>query len=72
MGELLKKYGTINVGPKQCCVELNAPIDSESGGIVHIHYDDIRFDMSQLEFYQMVTALNLASENLKRIKGDTL
>ncbi len=72
MGELLKKYGTIKLGSKAFDIELNAPINDETGGIVHIQNEKVRLEMSQLDFYELVTSLNLAKMNLLKIKGDNI
>lgn len=69
MGELIKKYGNINIGKSAYQVELNAPI-FEDGGTVHIQSETARIEMSQRDFYQIVCNMNLALENLKIIKGD--
>lgn len=69
MGEVIRKYGSIEVKGKIYYVELNGPINKESGGIVHIQSIDERMEMSQVEFYQMVGALNLAKVNLEKMKG---
>lgn len=69
MGELLKKYGEINVKNRDFDIELNAPIDERHGGIVHIQSDDLRMEMSQIDFYRFAACVNLAKENLLHIKG---
>ena len=70
MGEHIKDIGHIEYKGRKMRVELNGPIDLDSGGTIHIHSDTIRIDMSQLDFYKMATQLNLARENLRRMKGD--
>lgn len=69
MGELLKKYGKIDLKGRLYDIELNAPIRPKIGGIIHIQSDDIRLEMTQADFYKFVTNVNLAKENLLRIKG---
>lgn len=70
MGELIKTYGKVNINGKEYEVELNAPIEGDAGGIVHIQNKKSRIEMSQADFYQMVTLLNLAKKNLEIMKGD--
>lgn len=69
MGELIKKYGVLNIKGRLFDIELNAPLDADNGGIVHIQSDDIRMEMSQLDFYRLVGCVNLAKTNLLHIKG---
>lgn len=69
MGELIKKYGTVDLKGKQLEVELNEPIHEYTGGIVHLQSEEFRMEMSQLDFYKLVGCINLAKENLKRMKG---
>ena len=69
MGELLKKYDTVSIKDRNFDIELNAPIDENVGGIVHIQSDDLRMEMSQLDFYRFATCVNLAKANLLHIKG---
>lgn len=68
MGEFIKNYGQVKLKGTVLNVELNGPIDTESGGVIHIQNDHIRFEMSQQEFYHLVGCLNLAKTNLQRIK----
>ncbi len=69
MGEIIQTYGNIKIKEKLYDIELNDPISKESGGIVHIQNSDIRMEMSQVEFYQIVGILNLAKTNLEKMKG---
>lgn len=70
MGELIKKYGEIRIHQIPFGIELNNPIVEETGGIIHVQSDNFRLDMSQLDFYKIVTACNYAKDNLHMIKGD--
>lgn len=72
MGELLKIYGKIKIKGKDVNVELNNPINENTGGIIHIQGEQFRLEMSQLEFYRLVGCVNLAKENLKRMKGNLI
>jgi len=69
MGELLKKYGKIDINGMELDVELNGPSNEERGGIVHIQNSNMRMEMSQRDFYDLVGAINLAKDNLERMKG---
>ena len=69
MGEIIKSYGDFKIKGMRFNVELNGPVSEVTGGIVHIQNDVVRYEMSQLDFYKMVTGLNLARENLIRLKG---
>ena len=69
MGELIKKYGEINIEGMKLDVELNEPIDPLKGGIVHLQNSFMRLEMTQLDFYRFVGCVNLAKTNLLRIKG---
>ncbi len=69
MGELLKKYGQVRLKGRLYDIELNAPILPKIGGIVHIQSDDVRMEMTQADFYKLVANINMAKENLSRIKG---
>lgn len=70
MGELLNKYGTVDIKDGSFDIELNAPIDGKTGGIVHIQNRKMRLEMTQLDFYELVTSLHLAKTNLIKIKGN--
>lgn len=69
MGELIKTYGEISINNQKFEIELNDPLSTETGGIVHIQNEKLRMEMSQLDFYRMVGCINLAKENLLRMKG---
>lgn len=69
MGELIKELGEVKIGNDQYRIELNGPIDHSNGGLIHIHNGELRMDLSQLDFYKIVSQINLARENLHREKG---
>ena len=69
MGELLKTYGHIDINGQRLAIELNEPINPQTGGIVHLQSDKFRLEMSQADFYRLVVTINLAKKNLCRIKG---
>lgn len=67
MGELIRKYGTIEFDGKKYDVELNGPI-SDLGGIIHIQSESIRIEFSQKDFYSIVSQLRLAKKQLIILK----
>lgn len=69
MGEIIKKYGTVSLNNNCYDIELNGPISNNAGGIIHIQNDKSRAEMSQKDFYKLVSLVNLASVNLQKVKG---
>lgn len=69
MGEKIKVLSQANVGSSVFDIELNK--ESFIGGprYVHIQNSTIRYNMTEVEFLQIATAIIKAEKQLLRIKG---
>ena len=50
MGEIIKKFGTINISNSNINFELNKPHAKGAPNSVHIQSDKMRIEMSEKEF----------------------
>jgi hypothetical protein len=69
MGEKVKDIGKLTIKGANFDIELNEPIDSVSGGTIHIQNNDFRMDMPQIDFYEMAATVILAKAQLLHIKN---
>ena len=69
MGEIIKKFGTINISNSNINFELNKPHAKGAPNSVHIQSDKMRIEMSEKEFLKFSLTLLDAEKKLKKMKG---
>ncbi len=70
MGEIYKKWGSIQIKDNKYNLELNYPSGSESDYSVHIQGKDLRMELSYSEFKDIYYGLISSYTLLKSYKKD--
>ena len=68
MGELKEVLGKVNLGNEEYRIELNGPYNEGEEDSIHIHNNKVRFDCSKKDFFEMLSIIFFAEENLKYYK----
>lgn len=68
MGEIIKKYGEIEIGGQKFDIELNKPHIVNEEKNIHIQNDNFRLEMSDFEFARLAAAVVFANKQFEKLK----
>jgi hypothetical protein len=68
MGEKIKNIGKFTINDNEYVIELNKSSGNSKEFEIHIQSNNTRFELSESEYNQFSSTINLAIENLKKIK----
>jgi len=63
MGIVEKELSKFRVGDKECIIELN------HNNVIHVHYGDLRLDLTPEEFKNFASTTEKSREKLQEIKN---
>lgn len=69
MGEKLRNLSQLDLRGTKVSVELNSPQYEGDPPVVHIQTDAVRIECSFEEFFSLASAIMVAEQNFKIIKG---
>lgn len=69
MGEKIKVLSQIKVNLSVLDIELNKETVSDGPRYIHIQNEFVRYNLTEIEFIQLATAMNKAKKYLLHIKG---
>lgn len=68
MGELREVLGKVNIRNEEYKIELNGPYNEGEEDSIHIHHMNARFECSKKDFFEILSVVFFACENLKYYK----
>lgn len=70
MGEIIKKYGKIEIGNQEFDIELNKPHFINGEKSIHIQNNKFRLEMPASEFSRMAAAVIFAKKQFDKLKEE--